>query len=185
MLSDTDPIGRYIEDRQDSELAKWDVLIAGVDSDDESRLDTSLGIPVYCQQRTEGAKSDNTTIRVTNKQRVASRGVERIGLSDSAIAESELEFRRSKGLADHASVNFPDRAYRAKRERPLLIIHLLKMLRKEDATPIHDQPVVAWSIAFPKSELPEKRVEYVVTTTWLRENFRDEADDEDMDTDDA
>jgi hypothetical protein len=44
---------------------------------------------------------------------------------------------------------------------------------------MHTEPVMAWSISFPQTALPEKRVEYVVTTTWLRENFREELDEDD------
>jgi hypothetical protein len=31
--------------------------------------------------------------------------------------------------------------------------------------------------------MDERRVEYVVNTTWLRENFRDETDEDDMEGD--
>jgi hypothetical protein len=185
LLTDPGPIGRYIEDREDSELALWDVLIAGTNPNETHRKDNSLGAVVFCQKRTAGSKSDERTLRITNKQRVASRGVERTGLSADAVADAEREYRSAKQIADGESVNYPDRAYRAYREKPLLIIHLLEML-KNDA-PIHDKPAVAWSIGFPKSNLPEKRVEYVVTTQWMRENLRDDSDDEepDLETDDV
>jgi hypothetical protein len=39
---------------------------------------------------------------------------------------------------------------------------------------------VAWSISFPETEMGERRVEYVVNTTWLQENYRDDVDEEEM-----
>ena len=40
--------------------------------------------------------------------------------------------------------------------------------------------MVAWSISFPRTEMEEKKVEYVVNTTWWKENYRDDFDEEDM-----
>jgi hypothetical protein len=88
------------------------------------------------------------------------------------------------GQGDGAPINYPDRIYRAKRERPLLVIHPLQMLTPE-RTPLHEQPVMAWSISFPQTSLPEKRVEFVVTTTWLRENSQEDLDDDDPEIEDV
>lgn len=182
MLTDPGPVGRYIEDREDSELRLWDVLFVGVRTDREP--DTSLGVPIVLQQRTAGTKSDSSTLRITNKQRVSSRGVERAGLSESDIGKAEKEFAADKEPG--ARLNYPDRIYRAVRSRPLLIIHLLEVLKPDgQGEKLHDQPVVAWSISFPETKRPEQRVEYVVTTNWLRENFREDLEDEEMESDDV
>jgi hypothetical protein len=183
LLTDPGPVRRYIQDRADSELAVWDVLIAGINSSEGTLVDTSLGISVNCQRRTAGAKSDSNTLRITNRQRVASRGIEKAGLPESVVAEAEREYRQKKGKSNGGSLNYPDRIYRELRTRPLLIIHLLRMLK--DEIPIHEEPVVAWSISFPRTQHPEQRVEYVVTTTWLRENFREDIDDEEMEAEDV
>jgi hypothetical protein len=173
------PIGRYVADREDSELARWDVLVASVQEDDAAMIDSSLGIAVLCQTRTAGHKSDAATLRVSNRARLASRGVEKAGLSRMAIAEAEADYRRDSNRNDGDHKNFPDWIYRAKRERPLLIIHLLKMLTADrSGTSMYEDPVVAWSISFPKTTKPESLVEYVVTTTWLKENARQSDDDE-------
>jgi hypothetical protein len=178
-LTDPRPVNRYIEDREDSELAAWDILIASLESPD-SEPDLSLGVQVNCQRRTAGSRSDTETLFITSKQRVASRGVEKTGVAPDDIAAAEREFR--DGQPARARWNYPDRIYRAKRRRPLLILHLLRV-RQEGVT--HNEPVVAWSISFPNSQRAEKRVEYVVNPIWLRENYRGEADDEEMDEDDA
>lgn len=179
MLTDPGPVRRYIEDRRDTELANWDVLFAGVKKPDAQGLtDISLGIPIYCQRRSAGTRSDCNTLRVTNKQRVASRGVEKTGLTPSQIESVEKAYLEVEGKE-----NYPDRIYRKVRERPLLIVHLLAI--GDEHEDLSDQkPVVAWSISFPRTEMEEKLVEYVVNTTWWKENYRDELDDDEMEGDD-
>lgn len=174
MLTDPGPVRRYIEERADTELAQWDILFASVDIfDKDSRrwTDSSLKIDINCQYRTAGTKSDSSTLRVTNKQRVSSRGIEKAGLTPEEIETAEQRYRATEVLEAKKSINYPDRVYRAERKRPLLIIHLL------DISP-ETKPIVAWSISFPKTSFEEKRVEYVVNTTWLRENFPDENEEE-------
>ncbi len=80
MLTEPGPVKRYIEERAGTELAGWDILFASL-RESENLTDTSLGIAINCQRRTAGTKSDALTLRVTNKQRVSSRGIEKAGLS--------------------------------------------------------------------------------------------------------
>jgi hypothetical protein len=171
MLTEPRPVRQYIEERADSELASWNILFAGIKENEGGLADTSLGISINCQYRTPGTKSDTTTLRVTNKQRVSSRGVLKTGLTKEEIETAEQGYRDKKGLDATKSINYPDRIYCAELKRPLLIIHLLKI--EPEA-----KPVVAWSIGFPKTALEEKRVEYVVNTTWLREYFPDDDEEE-------
>jgi hypothetical protein len=182
MLTDPGPVDRYIAERDMTELATWDVLFPSIEQEDDTLLDTSLGVPIRCQRRSAGRKSDGATIRVTNKQRVASRGVEKTGLSEEAIQTAESGYRALQPNRNDPDAvwNYPDRIYRTQRTQPLLIVHLLQILK--DKKPLHLEPVVAWSISFPGTQLPEQRVQYVVNTTWLRENFRDEADDEELES---
>ena len=171
MLTEPGPVKRYIEDRAETELAVWDILFAGIKNGENSLTDTSLGISINCQHRTAGSKSDVTTLRVTNKQRVSSRGVEKAGLTQEEIEAAEKLYRDTEVLDAAQHINYPDRIYRANRKRPLLIIHMLEI--KPEA-----KPVVAWSISFPRTGFEENRAEYVVNTTWLRENFPDENEEE-------
>lgn len=182
--TDPAPVQRYIEERRDTELSKWDVLFTSVrDVDEKGLRDQSLGIPINCQRRMEGGKlSDNirtNTLPVTNKQRVASRGIEKTGLTEAQKNTAEQEYK-----CQHGKENYPDNIYRKVRERPLLILHLLSI--GQDGEDLSDQqPTVAWSISFPETKMEEKRVEYVVNTTWWKENYRDELDDDEMAGDDV
>jgi hypothetical protein len=100
------------------------------------------------------------------------------GLSDEQIEEAEQAYRdRNSNKSKDGNWNYPDKIYREKRERPLLIVHLLIIGNKDDDLSDY-QPVVAWSISFPGTKLEEKKVSYVVNTTWLRENYSEEFGEE-------
>ncbi len=190
LLTDGDPIRRYIEERSDDELAEWDVLFASLkEPDDGGITDESLGRAILCQTRTEGTKSreDPRTLLIGNRQRVSGRGIERTGLTceERELAEEahRENLRREGRFVEGKVIAYPDRAYRGMRTRPLLVVHLIQIKGDGPAIPF-TQPVVAWSISFPDTQTEEKRVEYVVNTTWLRENFRDDVDDDEMQGDD-
>ena len=187
-MTDASPVRRYIEERREDELSEWDVLFASVQTPTSDTLtDESLGVPIHCQVRTSGRKSDAKTLLLGNRQRVASRGIERTGLTGQQRALAEKSYRehlKDEGRSvDGGSVDYPDRVYRENRTRPLLMIHLIS-IRTQDGGNLLSPPVVAWGISFPATQREEKRVEYLVNTTWLRENFSDEVDEEEMKGDD-
>ena len=184
LLTNGEPVRRYIEERQDDELAEWDVLFASV-SREASATDTSLGRRILRQRRTAGHRSDARTLLVGNRQKVSSRGIERTGLTNEERALAEEEYRkdleRDGRLAEGKSIEYPDLAYRRMRTKPLLMVHLIDIKNPGDSP---TQLVVAWGISFPATQREEKRVEYLVNTTWLRENFRDDVDEDEMQGDD-
>ena len=176
-LTDTDPVRRYIDERSTDELKNWDILFAGVQSRHKhSLIDRSLGFELTCQRRAPGRRSDNQTLLITNKQRVASRGVEQIGLTKDEVEGAKEKYKRGLGQHD-APPNYPDRIFRDVRRKPLLVVHLLAIGHPDDDLR-STEPVVAWSISFPRTNLEEGKVEYVVNTTWFRERYREEDEDE-------
>jgi hypothetical protein len=183
MLTDPEPVCRYIRERLDGELAHWDILFPSPSkSDHMPRVDTSLGISITCQRRKKGERSDARTLLITDNQRVASRGVEKAGLDEAQRLAAEEAYRKTPEWAVGSS-NYPDRIYRSVRTRPLLIVHLLTIGVK-DSDLRADSPTIAWSISFPVTAKEEQRVEYVVNTTWMRENYREELDEDEMGGDD-
>ena len=185
MITETDPITRYIRERGTSELSEWDLLVAAVSKRDFNTLvDTSMGITIACQRRSAGRLSTDKVLYITDKQRVTSRGIEKTGLTELEISEAERKFRETikEGPVPQKQPNFPDRIYRAERKRPLLILHLLA-IGTEDEDLSTGKAVVAWSISFPSTQMEEHLVEYVVTETWMRENYRDDSDEEELDAD--
>lgn len=186
LLTEPGPVTRYIQRRKGDELALWDVMLASTEVQDAMQ-DATFGVTINCQRRREGQRSDTRTIRVTNKQRVATRGLEKTGLSEEAIADAEREYRENKNNlpAKDGVYNYPDSAYRSRRERPLLVIHMLNLIDKNsEGTKLFPEATVAWSLALPKSEVPEEPVEFIVTRQWQRENMPadDDVDDEDDET---
>jgi hypothetical protein len=190
MLTSSEPIRRYIDERRLTELADWDILFASIGRTDADTLrHETLGVPINCQRRTAGIRSTESTLHVSNKRRVSSRGVEKTGLVDHEIEVAEAAFRQlremeGKPIEVGKSINYPDRVYRAVRNRPLLIVHLLNIDDKNDDPTEHVDPVVAWSISFPKTVTPEQRVEFIVNPTWLRENYGDGLEEEELGGDD-
>ena len=191
LLTSGGPVRRYIRERADDELATWDVLFASVREGvrtNSYKEDLSLGVRILCQQRTEGKRSDSRTLFLGNRQRVATRGIERTGLSRNQRHRAEKEFRdflESQGkLTEGTRPNYPDRKYREKRARPLLMVHLVDIASKEERKSMR-QPVIAWGISFPGTAREEMQVEYIVNMTWLRENFSEDIDEDEMWGDDA
>ena len=188
LKTDGGPVRRYIEERQDDELAEWDVLFASVVGEREgNKRDESLGRVINCQRRTAGKGSDARTLLVSNRQRVSTRGIERTGLTAEQRAAAEESYRRelerNGRMVEGSQIQYPDWAYRRKRIRPLLMIHLIDVRASGPNVP-PDQPVAAWGISFPGTDREERRVEYVVNTTWIRENFGDDVDEDEMKGDD-
>ena len=180
-LTDGETVRRYIENRRDGSLDSWDILFPTLRSGDGTIADSSvLGVPINCQTRTEASTPDGTALALSTKQRLASRGAERAGLSDIEVALAERTHRQDIGISDQAatSVNYPDRIYRKERKRPLLVLHLIKVMPRTGSRSVIDGPVVAWSMSIPDSKVPEETVEYVVNTTWWREFNQDLEGDE-------
>ena len=177
-ITETGPVRKYIRQRQADELREWDILFAGVTRKQESDKpleDSSLGFPLICQRRAEGGGSDAATLRVI-KQRVSSRGIARIGVDEEEACNAEAEYDANNTTATKRA-NYPDRIYGPVRKRALLVVHLLAIGAADDDLR-RQEPVVAWSISFPATSREEERVEYVVNTTWEREHYPED-DEED------
>ena len=185
IVTDGAPVGRYIQAREESELALWDVLFVSV-KESSRLLDDSLGIPIRCARRTLGRKSNTNTLLVGNRQRVSGRGIERVGLSPQQRSDAERNYEREhnqRGRAEGQKIQFPDWIYRLERSTPLLMVHLIEITTENEDERVAP-PVVAWGISFPPTTLEEQRVEYVVNTAWLRENYGEDLDEDEMSGDD-
>ena len=126
---------------------------------------------------------------MSNKQRVASRGVEAVNLSDAQREAAEAGFRATLhgGPARVGSISYPDRIYRPIPRHPLIVIHLLAIGHEGDDLRT-EKPVVAWSISFPPTNLPQKGVRFTVNSVWRQTNLgitADDVEDEEMAGDDV
>jgi hypothetical protein len=185
-----DPVRRYIEQREKTEMKEWDILFASISKKRTSLAYDELPVTIYCQERSAGVNSTSTKLLLSNKERLASRGVEKSGLTPGRIKFAESSFVAPAGTGSRRSsgkkINYPDRIYRITRERPLLMIHLVNVKPNAKFSPgiPEDIPVAAWGISFPKTDTEEELTEYLVNTTWLKEMFGDEMDEEEMAGDD-
>ncbi|TMU20381.1 endonuclease [Halomonas sp. ATBC28] len=181
-----EPLRRYIDLRAHDELNKWDVFFASVRDNEASN--NIIGWPIGPIRRSVGVERlEDKILSVSgSRARVASRGVEKIGVAPEDAARAEAEFLVKERLNGNKNVNFPDRIYREVRKKPLLIIYLIavKLPEKTKHRERYDhllpvEPVVAFGISFPFSSRPDEKVEYVMNTTMLREVFGEEDQDED------
>ena len=179
-ITETGPVREYIRQRQGDELREWDILFAGVtpkQAPAKPLVDSSLGFRLICQRRAKGRRSDEATLLITNKQRVSSRGIARIGVDHEDARKAEDEYDANNTTATKRA-NYPDRIYGPVRKRALLVVHLIAIGAAGDDLRGHE-PVVAWSISFPATSRAEERVEYVVNTTWEREHYPEDDDEDD------
>lgn len=144
---------------------------------------------MYCQERAVGVSStgsireplEEAGYYVTNKQRVASRGAESIGLDDDLRKKAEA-------TAEEDGMNIADKYYRQMRPRPLLMLHVVKLVHrikeKNLEEPLMDQ-VPAMGISFPGGDY-SVTVDYVVNKVWLKqmeeESFENPDEDQDYDS---
>ncbi|MDW5377642.1 Z1 domain-containing protein [Halomonas sp. HP20-15] len=187
-----DPLRRYIDQRAHDELGKWDVFFASV-SENEETSDV-LGWPIGPARRSIGPdKLEDGILAISGQRaRVASRGVEKIGVAPENVALAEADFMSAHRLEKSGKINFPDYIYRRVRKRPLLVLFLLsvRLPEKTEARErferlLPKEPVVAFGISFPVSSRPDEKVEYVMNTTMLRELFGEEDLDEDAEMEDV
>ena len=183
LATESAPVRRYIAARADCELGKWDVFFAGVKrKTSKSLIDDRLGFALVCQRRGAAKRSDGSMLMITNKQRVSTRGITRVGLTEAEATAAERKYDGARPPPPSGGTNYPDWIYGRVRTKPLLVIHLLA-IGEEGEDLSATSPVAAWSISFPKTDLEEKKVEYVVNTTWFREHFGDDDADDDENND--
>ncbi len=185
-----EPLRQYIDDRAHDELDRWDVFIASVSEKQETN--EMLGWPIGPATRSVGVEHlEDGILSISGRRaRVASRGVEKTGLSPEEASKAESDFLARTGNVGKR--NFPDHIYREKRNKPLLVLFLLAVRLPDNAeTPepvvnlLPREPVVAFGISFPVSSRPDEKVEYVMNTTMLRELFGEEDLDEDAEMEDG
>ena len=102
--------------------------------------------------------------------RVASRGAEQLGLSQSHLERAKQEFEAIKDALEQSerkSKNISDRFYRQFRPRPLLMLHILQPWSEERPA---INPVVALGISIPACEaLNNRSVKYAFNVVKQRE----------------
>lgn len=155
----------------------------------QSKFELADGAYMLCQERAIGTKAgpeanvnipketpEEAGYYITSKQRVASRGAEKIGLNPDQI-------KRAEARAKEDEANIADKHYRYVRGRPLLMVHALDLVfrsAKDAKTEELVKQVPAIGVAFPDGDY-NTTVDYVVNKVWLQlhqQEMFDSADDE-------
>ncbi len=171
-LTEKQPLKDYIEWLEAKGIDKWDVVLVTLAKGGQSNIEIGVGdFQVTAQKRkvTEYPDKGGSGIAL-NKRRVASRGLEKMGLSDKETTKAE---------ENYTGKNIPDHAYRSERRHPLLMLHLLDCRLADDL--LFEQGITAYGISFPGkagSRRPQKLVEYVVNTVWWKNEYWDLLDEE-------
>ena len=129
LLTAIAPVRRYIADRRADELAKWDVLVTALKPSPDIEPEDLGGWKIIPMNRSVGASDLGAGVLSISgsRARVASRGMEKAGLSDTRIELAELDYRQEKKEPEGARLNFPDRVYRQRRSRPLLLLYNIQI----------------------------------------------------------
>jgi len=165
------PLLDYIRKRR---FEAWDVaLISSSRASGDDVLDVG-GLAVGAQKRFVHDRKNALLVSGT-KRRVASRGAERLGLTDDQIAAS-IEWHGSE-------VNVPDHAYRKNRSRPLLMLHLLRVNHRNPDTNVDAPGEIHAAYGLSVPPLPqgqkEQLVSYSANLIAYRELYGSSVDEED------
>lgn len=197
-LTQPEPVRKYIQERARDELKYWDLLVTNV-ANGKAKPENIEGWNITPQSRRIGYEDEELSDYILaingRRQRIASRGVEKVGVDPEKAREAEFNFLedlKRKNPEKTKVGSFPDYIYRQVRDKPLFILHFvhikneheidndLKLLRNKvllDRIP--KQSVVGWSVSLPPSEKPQDRVEYIINTQRYKELFGSEEDDDD------
>ena len=165
-----DDLASFLENTSEPKLMQWDVVLPNGEGDPIE----FIGVSYRPQKRKVDIHRDTSSILVSGeKRRVGSRGIEKEGIREEIIREIENDDKyRGKSV--------PDRAYRAKRTKPLLLLHLIKPYFKEEEYDINGNTLVAVGLSFPEFDDSDvtRRVRYRVNLVEWRNIFMAEAEDE-------
>ncbi len=168
----TDDLADYFERTSEQKLQVWDVVLPNGGEDAMN----FAGVNVRPARRFVLPR-DNGILVSGSKMRVGSRGIEREGLPASVVHEIEGRYKNT-------GKNIPDREYRERRERPLLLIHLISPYSKKDEVeiPFDTGPdeLIALGLSMPVFDDSDvaKKVKYRVNLVEWRAMLEEAIDDD-------
>jgi len=181
LLTQRAPLLDYIGKLEKRGVTNWDVALMSLGETENTSLWEFEGYSVKAQARSISPTKDrNGNVDAWaiggSKRRIASTGDEKIGLPEKILKEIEKPYR-------DMGKNVPDKAFRERRDTPLLMLHLLDLKENRESAPFK-KGVVGYGISFPGEKADRKErdlVEYIVNTTWYSEHYGDDLDEEGAD----
>ena len=168
----------FIENATEDFLQEWDVVLPQGEGGSISIVGINLSLNV------RNVQPYSESVLVSGKSaRIASRGIERAGLSPARVGELTAAYR-----AAEQKKNVPDRIFRNERPRPLLLIHFIKPEArglKQDGI-VLPKELTALGLSFRVFDDSDvaKRVVYRINLVELRSGQESASEDEDGAEDD-
>jgi len=171
-------LGNFVEGATDDFLQQWDVVLP------QGKGGDSLIGNLSVRRNQRKVQINSGSVLVSGKSaRVASRGIEREGLSETVISSRSAEFR-----SNNPGKSIPDRIFRVVRPRPLLLIHFIEPESNKSDSAILPDELIALGLSFMEFDdsAVAKRVIYRINLVELRsgEEVDDEEEFEKEDADD-
>ncbi len=140
-----EPIAEFLSNSSEPKLIQWDVTVVNVQSGKSAPVSfAGLNVGPIRRKLTRSAETASLLVSGT-KARVGPGGSESEGLSKFQVAQVK---------AASETENVPDKAYRQKRERPLLLIFLVRGYELDGETEIeykpNEPPLIALGLSFPE-----------------------------------
>ena len=174
----TDDLATFIAKTTEDRLQSWDVVVPQGNGDPVTLGDLAVKL------NRRDVKMDPTSILVSGRhRRVASRGIERAGLPTELVQRITDDYKKAQ-----PGKSVPDEKFRERRQRPLLLIHLVEPTGIPADVKKPGDVLVALGLSFPEFDDSDiaKRVKYIVNLVEWNAMVQDEADDyieEDVDDD--
>jgi hypothetical protein len=174
----TEDLSTFITRTTEDRLQSWDVVIPQGSGEPVTFGDLTVKL------NRRDVKMDPTSILVSGRhRRVASRGIERAGLPTELVQRITDDYKKAQ-----PGKSVPDEKFRERRQRPLLLIHLIEPTGIPADVKKPGDRLVALGLSFPEFDDSDiaKRVKYVVNLVEWNAMVQDEGDDyieEDVDDD--
>ncbi len=171
-------LANFVEGATDDFLQQWDVVLP------QGKGGDSLIGNLTVRRNQRKVQINSGSVLVSGKSaRVASRGIEREGLSETVISSRSTEFK-----SNNPGKSIPDRIFRVVRPRPLLLIHFIEPESNKSDSAILPDELIALGLSFMEFDdsAVAKRVIYRINLVELRsgEEVDDEEEFEKEDADD-
>jgi hypothetical protein len=154
-----------------------DVLLISLRSGGEDKVAFKLGAQQRDASVEEGRIKDGGWL--LSKGRVASRGDEKLGLTEPQI-ESAKERAREDPQNESKDKAPSDLHYRQERNRPLIMVHVLEPMKNDG---LKGQRIPAFGVSFPDGDY-STTVEIVANRIWIEQMYGALTDDPDEEDDD-
>jgi hypothetical protein len=167
--TDANTIEKYLISQN---ITNFDVAIISNKNEDSDFEKLSDDITIYKEMRSSFIEQSYLQIS-GHKSRVGSTSDEKIGLENLEFLKKSLNGKSASGVD-----------YRQIRKVPLLILHILKIQKKDDIGnfPENLKSVVAYGISFPGQANGRRKIDaitYSVNKTWLDNNNLNDEDEDD------